>query len=100
MAEIEALAGQLLYNQPDVYSYSISTTTKNNYPYLKDLAAKNFPTTAKCSVATIGISTSFAKTGEWGKDLWDDCVAPHFQADILVESWLRGLEIGWFVNAT
>jgi hypothetical protein len=29
----------------------------------------------------------FAKSKEWGKDLFEDLVAPYFKADFLVESW-------------
>jgi deoxyribonuclease II len=94
MAEVETLAKALAYNQPDVFSSSVSTTTRNKYPAIKALVEGSFPTSASCVNFQVAGVTVFAKTGEWGKDLWDDCVAPFYQANILVETWLRGYEIG------
>ena len=94
MDELNVLAGQLIQNQPDVYSTFVSTTTKNNYPNIRSLALKSYPTAAKCTTASIREYVVLAKTAAWGKDLWSSCVATTFNAGLLAETWLRGLEIG------
>ena len=33
----------------------------------------------------------FAKSGKWGKDLWDDLVAPYFDMSMNVETWRDGV---------
>ena len=36
---------------------------------------------------------SFSKTGEWGRQLYADLVAPTLQANLLAETWIRGSRI-------
>ena len=33
----------------------------------------------------------FAKSGKWGKDLWDDLIAPYFHMSMNVETWRDGV---------
>ena len=35
--------------------------------------------------------TQFTKSGKWGKDLWDDVVAPYWGTSINVETWRNGV---------
>lgn len=94
MAQINTLAKQLATNGPDIYASSVSTQTKNNYAGVRDLVDEVFPTTSECTNAEISTVRVFAKTPAWGKDLWDDCISPHYSVGLYVETWLRGLEIG------
>lgn len=38
--------------------------------------------------------TYFAKSKQWNNELYSECIAPHFQAPLLVESWIRGSATG------
>jgi deoxyribonuclease-2 len=38
--------------------------------------------------------TYFAKSKQWGNDLYSECVAPYYNSPLLVESWIRGSAIG------
>jgi len=54
---------------------------------------KNVGTSNITSIFSMGgqMFVDFAKNKGWGKDLFEDLVAPYFQSDFIVETWGRPL---------
>jgi len=94
-ADIDKVATQLLYNQPNVYYSSLTEADQKAHPQLKDVMSRKWVKGPATNTATIaGHFTSFAKNRKWGKDLYGDLVAPALKSDLLVESWMRGSAVG------
>jgi len=97
-AAVNTIAGQMLFIKPYVYKSTISAATQAKYANLKALAAGQWHSTAGSSIVELQVgSTTFthlAKNAKWNSDLYEDLVAPHFGADLLVESWMRGGKLG------
>eukprot|EP01006_Ploeotia_vitrea_P002080 TRINITY_DN106379_c0_g1_i1.p1 TRINITY_DN106379_c0_g1~~TRINITY_DN106379_c0_g1_i1.p1 ORF type:complete len:349 (-),score=29.44 TRINITY_DN106379_c0_g1_i1:95-1009(-) len=77
-------------NQP--YIYSKRALNLNSYPHLKRAYNGQFYTSAigtSIEVSTQGGNTvtAYAKNGAWGKDLYEDLVAPGLGVNIYVECW-------------
>lgn len=92
---LDSMAYKFILNRPQIYESRVSTTIAATYKNISNLAKGSFATAAICAdeeLATVGGSkfTLFAKTSQWGKDLYDGCVAPFFASDLWVESWIRG----------
>lgn len=87
---------QLQYNQPQVYSKNELATLKSAIPEL--FKAANNVTNAKAPfyhISSISSKhsvefTSFAKSKEFKKELYEDLVAPYLKTDLYVESWMNG----------
>lgn len=94
------IAVQMQLNAPQVYDWRTSAAN---------------PSTAAAAIAALGngvtntapicqpavyetqggvLFTYFAKSKQWSNELYSECVAPHFQAPLLVESWIRGSATG------
>lgn len=92
---LDSLAYKFLLNRPQIYDSKISNMVAQNYKNISDLAKGSYSTAAICvnqNLQTIGGKnfTIFAKTTQWGKDLYDDCVGPRLASDLWVETWIRG----------
>lgn len=99
--EVNKVATQLLYNQPNVYYSSLSSADTKAHPQLRDALARKWVKGGATNTVTIASKfTSFAKNRKWGKDLYADLVAPALKSDLLVESWLRGQQIGKLCRPT
>lgn len=92
--DIETLAQQLLYTTPYVYKNTLSATLTKKYPSLVKVFDGDWVRDAGTSTAKFSVGGhyfySLAKNGAWNDDLYEGLVAPHFDSDFLVESWIRG----------
>jgi deoxyribonuclease-2 len=100
--DLNTLAKQFLINDPQVYDSYVPSAIGNRFPSLRALANKNNNnyyysisdvTSNIVAVRSQGGATfvDFAKSKSWGKDLFEDLVAPYVKADFFVESWGRPL---------
>ena len=71
------------------------------HPPLRDVLDKKWVPGPGSSIASVGRSdaykgvfTSFAKNAAWGDDLWANLIGPHYQSDLMVETWIRGHKLG------
>jgi len=93
--QLEAVATQLMYNEPHVYDYTIPASFSKDFPMLEKVVKRPSPPgppwySVKNLTSLAGTTfLSFAKSHKFGADLYDDLVAPTLKSDLLVETWLR-----------
>jgi deoxyribonuclease-2 len=92
---LDSLAYKFQLNHPQIYDSKISSMVESKFLNISNLAKGKYATAAICAeseLATVGgqIFTLFAKSAQWGKDLYDGCVGPRLESDLWVESWIRG----------
>ena len=92
--ELEALAAMLLLDSITIIAKNISANTTTAYPNIYLLSEGKYLEDPVCLNASIHGVTVFAKTGEWDLDLWSSCVAPAYEDEFLVETWIRGDAVG------
>ena len=96
---LAVISQHLYYTWPMIYNSSVSDKYTDNVPYL-DLVLrakhiKHAPSWVTIqSFNTAGEEgfkfTAFAKTGEFGADLYKEVMAPYFHTDLYAETWQRG----------
>lgn len=92
-ASIEAAAVGLKFIDPNVYGSVVPAGLSSMYPTLTALVAG--ARTSGAGVQTVYSTPSnhaftyFSKSGDWGKDIWEDHVQANLKVDMWVESWLR-----------
>lgn len=96
---LDLLSYGLQYQVPNIYDFHLTNDVIKQYQNISLLTQGNIITESTCDIYTIYSQqnipfTFFTKTTLWNQDLWSDCVAPFLQKSIVVESWLRGSEIG------
>jgi len=98
--EIERLAGILMLNRPAVQDYYIADYNTN----FSALAQGEYSTSPICESIHLDAAnykwTVFAKTSQWDKELYADCIAPELATPLKVESWIRGSACGPECNDT
>ncbi|KAG9396190.1 Deoxyribonuclease II [Carpediemonas membranifera] len=77
-----------------VYLIGSARDTGGNPDYMTRLLSNDYEEDDQLTVTNIETSsrvplTMFSKSGQWGKDLYDDGVAPEFKSDLVVETWMR-----------
>jgi deoxyribonuclease-2 len=87
---------QLSYTFPGYYDSSFPSWASSAYPTLQAAATGNHTTDHSIHTEPLqGVAgtkfMSFAKTKYWGADLYESGVAPFYNADVLVESWMNGI---------
>ena len=107
--DVDTVAKQLLYIRPYVYASTLTPAFTAKYPTLASVVdGSAWVLDAGSSVATLHVGSSsssvtathLAKNAKWDNDLYEHLVAPHFDADLLVESWMRGEELGPYCKPT
>ena len=94
-SDIENMANQLLYTKPYVYVNKVGDAS--DYPMLAQLLdGSGWKTEPGTSVKKFGKFTHVAKNSQWGKDMYEDLIAPTINGNLRVESWLRGLAEGTY----
>ncbi|KAK0409544.1 hypothetical protein QR680_004611 [Steinernema hermaphroditum] len=94
--QLKSVGTQLFYNHPDIYSSQLPTDmARENADLAQVIGGKHktgVPATSVIDLQTKGGTTfrSFAKTGDYGKDLYDGLVAPNLKTSLKVETWRRG----------
>jgi len=91
---IENVAYQLLYTAPDVYDSNLPDSLASQLPGVKAVINKDHITVANTSVmafTTVGGNdfVHLAKTAQWGEDLYESFVAPYWNVDLYIETWMR-----------
>ncbi|CAH1159489.1 unnamed protein product [Phaedon cochleariae] len=96
LKNLNTVGVQLQYNEPKIYGENILSNLRS---YLPDLANAASNVTIKnppwYSIARLtsknGVQfTSFAKTENFEKELYEDLVAPSLESDMVVETWPNG----------
>jgi deoxyribonuclease-2 len=96
LENLDKVGTQLQYNEPQIYASNVSETIQNRVQQLAK-AVSGITVTKPPWYNKIVITskkgtefTSFAKTRKFGKDLYEDWLAPTLQADLFVETWRNG----------
>jgi len=96
--QLDKIAQQLRYIHPYVYFDNTKSSTQKANPNLESLLDKDFITDAGSNTMNFKVGSrafkSFAKNSNWDSDLWEDLVAPGLDSGLIVETWMRGSEIG------
>jgi deoxyribonuclease-2 len=92
---MDVVGQQLQYNFAQIYEVNAPSYTP---PTLMATAEGQHVTEPEASMRDLvaidkTTFTSFSKSGEWGKRLYADLVAPVLKSDLLVETWIRGSKI-------
>uniref|UniRef100_A0A914PHI2 Uncharacterized protein n=1 Tax=Panagrolaimus davidi TaxID=227884 RepID=A0A914PHI2_9BILA len=97
--ELTKIGTQLYYNHPLIYASNLATSMASENPDLTKVIGgqykKGSPFSSTLTLRTRGGQdfTSFAKSAEFGHDLYDTLVAPTLQTSLYVESWIYGHRI-------
>ncbi len=96
---LDLLSYELQKQVPNIYDFYLTNDVNQQYQNITSLTQGIISTEAICNQNTIYSVqdipfTYFSKSKQWNQDLWSDCVAPNLQKSFVVESWLRGSEIG------
>jgi deoxyribonuclease-2 len=93
---INAMAGLALLNRPQIYDGLVSDAAAALYPNVSAILHGHYSTEPRCVVEELPGTQLFmvAKSREWGKDLYSDCVSPTWSTSLWVESWIRGSAFG------
>lgn len=112
---LDGIAYQLRIMHPSVYASNLPKVLSTGLPNLSAVLERDWLTGSKSfEIASAGVRlrgwlkarsqprahaspcvqghdfVSFAKDKTWGKDLYEDLVAPHYSLGFLVETWRRG----------
>ena len=98
----DSIAANLMLNRVNIYSSQIPGTSyvAKYLPNFFSLISNDHARAKRTSITTSVLSFvslagkqyyQFAKSGKWGKDLWDDLVAPYFHMSMNVETWRDGV---------
>jgi deoxyribonuclease II len=87
---------QMQLARPHIFDSNAPSFVSSLMPDLQDAIGGKHVTTASSSIKEIttrGGETfiSFMKTGKWGKDLYEDLVAPTLKAGLFTETWQNGV---------
>jgi deoxyribonuclease II len=103
--ELDAVGLQQVLMRPFVYHQTGLFNDRRDaiaavYPNLAKVLFHEWDTSPGTRIQKFNIGssmqdfTSLAKNKEWGGDIWEGLVAPHYKSGFLVESWMRGQELG------
>ena len=96
--ELGLIAQHLYYTWPMIYNSSVSEKYTDNVPLLALVLRGKHIKKAPSWVKIQSFSTAeddmkfiaFAKTGEFGSDLYKDVIAPYLQDNLYTETWQNG----------
>lgn len=95
-SQLDLVGIQLTYNEPRIYSSNVPASLEENFPHLAAAArserVRAAPWYHQQEITSQGGQTfySFAKAGQFNKELYFDWVAPALQSNLLVETWRNG----------
>lgn len=95
-SQIDVVGKQLIYNEPQLYMSKISAGLRAMYPnfirLVNKFAISQPPYWNEESLFSLNNVEfkSFAKSGKFRKDLYEDWVAPALNTDLYVETWRHG----------
>ena len=93
---LNTVGEQMQIARPHIFDSRAPSFVANSMPELQNAINGDHVKTASTSIKDItskgGESfTSFMKTGKWGKDLYEDLVAPTLKAGLYTETWQNGV---------
>jgi deoxyribonuclease-2 len=103
--ELDSIGKQLQLTRPYVY-HQAGLFSKDQpsiaavYPNLAQVLFHEWNTDPGTRIQQLNVGsstqtfTSLAKNKEWNDDIWEKLVAPHYNTGFLVESWMRGQQLG------
>eukprot|EP00939_MAST-03C_sp_MAST-3C-sp1_P001648 g1648.t1 len=96
---VDSISSQLRVIAPYVYFSNVASSAKKANPNVAAVLSKNFTKdeeTSNTKTFKVGSHTfkSFAKSKRWDSDLYEDLIAPSLKSGLLVETWMRGSELG------
>jgi deoxyribonuclease-2 len=94
-ASADLIASNLMAGRPAIYSSRFDSALAATLPSFKALVAGSFSkssTPVSSEITSLGGTkyTQFVKSNLWGKDIYDDLVAPAFKTALSVETWRNG----------
>jgi len=93
-ANMETLAQALLVARPKIYSYYVPSWASSQAPSLNTLATDSGKVSDDQKAVELKAGrtkfTYLAKSKKWGKDLYQDYIAPYFRSTIYTETWPNG----------
>lgn len=92
LAQLDTVGVQLAYNQIHIYDSHMPSDETTKLANLEKVIQGFKQTTAGTSVKTLGKFTSFAKTSQWGQDLYSNLVETHYKIPMYLETWMRPAE--------
>lgn len=96
LVNIDLVGKQFTFNEPNFYQKVINDSLKPVLPNVVLATSKMFVKTAPYyniqNITSVNQTSfvSFAKSHQFGLDLYADLVGPELKSNLLVESWLRG----------
>jgi deoxyribonuclease-2 len=95
LSEINTIGQQMQIRRPAVYDYKLPVGFADKMPDLANWLKGSYdhnPDTSSVELRTAGGRTfrDHAKTHYWGKDLYEDLVAPAEEEDLLACTWQNG----------
>jgi deoxyribonuclease-2 len=100
---VEDAATQVSYNDPDIYHSNMPSSLAAQYSTMEDVIKGTRGTGTKVSelYSLAGHSfTSYAKSGSWGKDLYEDLVQPALKLNFMWETWRRSPQMATYCKPT
>jgi deoxyribonuclease-2 len=91
-ANVEVAATGLSFVDPLIYASVIPAGLSALYPKLTSVVAGARSTGSSALTVhstTLNLFTHYAKSGSWGKDLWEDLIQSDLGVDMYVETWRR-----------
>ncbi|GFR81437.1 deoxyribonuclease-2-alpha [Elysia marginata] len=95
LQELNTVAIQLQFNQPDIYESNVPPQFYEKFPVLRQVIKETPPqgppwsSVQKLTSIKNQVFVSFAKANKFHADLYDALVAPQLKASLKVETWLR-----------
>lgn len=91
---IETIAAQMLYTKPEIYDSNVPASLAAQLPTLaKAISGQHIttPTANVVTMQTIGgwVFDYLVKTSTWGQDFYAGLVAPHYNVNLYIETWMR-----------
>lgn len=101
---INKIADGMLLNRPRVNDWKLSLVG-SQFGSVAALATEIYSVQPNCKTVPIqtrggAALTVFAKSAEWGHDIWDDCITATIDDSIYVQSWLQGQQLGPYCPTT
>jgi deoxyribonuclease-2 len=93
--QMDKVAAQLRIIYPAQYDWNMPKSLEDSVPEFTNLVDDKADKTKETSIVDLKSAggttfTSFAKSKDWGKNLYADLVAPELKSDLYVETWQNG----------
>jgi deoxyribonuclease-2 len=99
---LSKMAGAAKLTSANFYDVRVPPNTPTELAKFANGSQTAEPTCSQLAIQTLGgqAISYFAKSGEWGGELYAGCISPALDSSLLVESWIRGSAVGPTCNGT